>query len=475
MEKPFIQLFKTPRSQYIFDVNSNKILPVSEDVFTFLYRCMNGEADVRSSNLAEIQNLIQEGYLGTESAVKEIQHPYTQRLEYFLGRKIRKITLQLTQSCNLRCKYCIYSENSSIHQRTHSSKRMDWETVKKGIDFLWEHSIDSPKVNIGFYGGEPLLEYPLIKQAVAYAKELFDGKKLTFAITTNGTLLTDEIIDFFVQENIFLVISLDGPKEIHDKSRVFATGEGSFDTVIKNVERIKERAPGYAKQIGYSMVMDPSNDYDCINEITVSSSDMNEHTFLASIVDRDYDEEEAIYSEEYSWKYQYQRFLGLLSLFNRYPEDKVSAILRRSINRLLHDVRRNQSAAPLRMIDAPSGPCVPGQMRLFINAEGNLFPCERVSESSGVMCIGSLETGFDFKKISNLLNIGEITEDSCKRCWSFRHCSLCAKKADDGSGELSARFKLTHCRAVQSDTYFKLRQLILLDEISLYYADQIRI
>lgn len=148
LAKPFIQLFKTPRSQYVFDVNKNEILPVSAESFSFLKQCMAGEADVERSEITEIQNLIQEGYLRTESVVQEIRHPYTPYLKYFLDRKIAKITLQVTQGCNLRCKYCIYSENINAHQRSHSNKRMSWETAKKGIDFLRAHSIDSEKVNM---------------------------------------------------------------------------------------------------------------------------------------------------------------------------------------------------------------------------------------------------------------------------------------------------------------------------------------
>lgn len=309
LKKPFIQLFKTPRSQYVFDVNKNEMLPVSAESFDFLKQCMAGQADIETANIEEIQDLIREGYLRTESVVQEVYHPYTPYLEDLLNRKLRKITLQVTQGCNLRCKYCIYSENSSANQRPHSNKRMEWETAKRGIDFLWEHSVDSPYVNIGFYGGEPLLEFPLIRKSVSYAKKLFDGKKITFSMTSNGTLLTDEIIDFLVQEDISLLISLDGPKEIHDRSRIFANGAGSFDIVMQNIEKVKAKAPEYANQIGFSMVMDPSNDYDCINEITLSTSDMNDHRFLASIVDKEYDEEAVVFSEGYTWKYEYHRFL----------------------------------------------------------------------------------------------------------------------------------------------------------------------
>lgn len=95
MAKPFIQLFKTPRCQYVFDVNKNEMLPVSAESFDFLKQCMAGQADIGTASIEEIQELIREGYLRTESVVQEIRHPYTPYLKYFLDRKIAKITLQI--------------------------------------------------------------------------------------------------------------------------------------------------------------------------------------------------------------------------------------------------------------------------------------------------------------------------------------------------------------------------------------------
>ena len=167
---PVFHMFLAGGKKYMFDANANSFIRLSDSLYSELDEYKRSEYRVVTP---AIEKLKERGYL-KDRADFEMVHPMDSTLEYALERCIGTVALQVTQSCNLRCKYCIYSENSSIHQRTHSSKRMDWETVKKGIDFLWEHSIDSPKFNIGFYGGEPLLEYPLIKQAVAYAKELFD-------------------------------------------------------------------------------------------------------------------------------------------------------------------------------------------------------------------------------------------------------------------------------------------------------------
>lgn len=473
MTPPYIQLFKTPRCQYVLDVNKNALFPVSNDTFSFLRECMKGKADLDDSSNIEIQELRQNGYLSTESVVQKIFHPYTAYLPYFLERKIEKITLQVTQSCNLRCKYCIYSEDINMHQRSHSTKKMSWDVAKKSIEFLRDHSIDSERVNIGFYGGEPLLCFPLIKKAIIYAKEIFAGKILTFAITTNGTLLNSEIIEFFAQEDVHLTISLDGPKSIHDKNRVFADGRGSFDTVIRNLERIRQRFPEYARKTAFSMVMDPANDYDCINEVVTTFNDMNDCLFLASMVELD-GNTPSIRSEAYSWKWSYQDFLALLSIFGRYPTSKVSALNRRLIGISAGNIREYQQISPLQAIDAPSGPCIPGQLRLFISAEGKFYPCERVSENSVATCIGSLDSGFNVRRAEEMLNIGRISSEKCKQCWCFRYCTACAKCADNGSAEFSPELKISHCLEIQARTYAKLRRFILLSETNQYYRNHVR-
>lgn len=109
---------------------------------------------------------------------------------------------------------------------------MDWNTAKKSLDFLLEHSIDNEIVNIGFYGGEPMIEFDLIKKCIEYAKEIFKGKDIQFSITTNGTLINKKIIRYFVKNKVNLTISLDGPKEVHDKNRRFCNGSGTFDKII---------------------------------------------------------------------------------------------------------------------------------------------------------------------------------------------------------------------------------------------------
>ena len=151
MKRPFIKLFRTPNSWYFYDVAKSELCQIQPDSYLFLQRLLDG--DVVSEPPDELVHLAEMGYLTSESPVEELCHPYSRYLPQFLDRNLRQLILQVTQSCNFRCKYCIYSETSSARQRHHSAKHMTWDMAKRAVDFLWEHSIDSRMVSISFYGG----------------------------------------------------------------------------------------------------------------------------------------------------------------------------------------------------------------------------------------------------------------------------------------------------------------------------------
>lgn len=112
--------------------------------------------------------------------------------------------------------------------------------------------------NIGFYGGEPLLQFDLMCRIIEYAEERMRGRPLTFNMTTNGSLLNNKIIEYLEAHKVRTLISLDGPKEINDKNRVFKNGSGTYETVINNIKHIKENHPSYFNNVSINMVIDPS-------------------------------------------------------------------------------------------------------------------------------------------------------------------------------------------------------------------------
>lgn len=464
-----VQLFKTPNAYYAFDAVKGKLIEIQKELYKYLKDEKNG-VDGAPRELLEFQ---EQGFFCGKSPVKRISHPYTDVLDVYMERKVSKVTLQVTQQCNFRCTYCIYSEDHNLQQRSHSNRKMDFTVAKRAVDFLREHSIDSPGVNIGFYGGEPLLNFELVRQVIEYSKKIFYGKVLTYSLTTNGSLLEDDIVDFLKENDVSLMISLDGPKSIHDRNRRFGNGEGTYDVVMSKIQRIRERHPDYWESIQYSMVMDPVNDFAeisriCQNEVIIPQK------LVASIVDMDYDETVVEVSEKYVENYEYSKFLAFLACWNRYPEERVSPISIRYVKSILGQLYHIDMMGELRETDIPSGPCIPGAMRMFVDVDGQIFPCERVSEQTDAMKIGNIESGFNLDKVRQLLEIGKLTEDSCKDCWCFRMCNQCAKRADAGKGELMSQVRLRHCRNSMADAYTKFREYILVQEVSIYYKEQIR-
>ena len=151
MHKPFIHCFKTAKEYYVYDVNTDKIIQVSFETYNFLENNIWDEKAER-----EIEKLINEGYL-KRTRVEEVKHFATDFLESYLENRMNQLVLQVTQKCNLRCSYCVYS--GDYKNRNHSQKEMSWETAKEAVDYLYGHSMSSEDIYISFYGGEPLLMF----------------------------------------------------------------------------------------------------------------------------------------------------------------------------------------------------------------------------------------------------------------------------------------------------------------------------
>ena len=264
IKKPLIFVFKLYAKYYLYDVNTKMIVGISRDLFALLQNVQEDYIEIPDALKNEVSRLLKYEIFSEPNFDYEIKYPQSELIEDILKNCMRTITLQVTQNCNLRCKYCVYSESYENH--THSNKRMNFETAKKAIDFLYEHSSLSESVGVGFYGGEPLLEIELLKKCVDYAKKVFYGKDLNFTVTTNATLLTDEVMDFLVENDFYVTVSFDGPQKVQDKNRVMADGgKGSYIIVMKNVERFLQRYPEYFEKIGFNVVLDPSNDFNCSN------------------------------------------------------------------------------------------------------------------------------------------------------------------------------------------------------------------
>lgn len=444
--RPLIKLFKTVGKYYVYDTNRNIILNISSKQYKILENCIEDD-NQGYAEIEEIDKLRKEGFLSS-NRVKEIVHPYDELASFYLENNIKMLILQVTQQCNFRCEYCVYSGNYLT--RTHSSKKMSISTAFKGIDFIINHSKNNNKINIGFYGGEPLLEFDFVKKCIEYAEEKAEGKDVEFNMTTNGSLLNDEIVEFLYKHNVSLTISLDGPKEIQDSHRKFAfTNCGSFDKVMKNIENIEKKFPMYVDRILFNAVLDPQNDFSCIDKFFLNYKGVKDIFMTSGLISNNSRKSEIEMSEDYYIKREYELFRIFYCLLKKKDTKKCSRIVMEEYGNLSKFAKELTPQSKISEKNHPSGACVPGVQRLFMNTDGFFYPCERVSETSELMRIGHVNTGFDMDKVKKLLNIGRVNENVCKNCWAIRLCSICASMMDSGEEEFSAKRKEECCKKVK--------------------------
>jgi uncharacterized protein len=450
--------FSIPRHRYVFDANSNCVFSVDEEQYKALTEIEHGIET--PENLEILKEFQQKGFC-LDANIESIRHPDTDILAMHLERRIQQVTLQVTQRCNLRCSYCAYS--GRYENRTHLPKSMTFETAKRAVDMCLSRSEDVENPIIGFYGGEPLLEFNLIKECVNYVRQKAPSRKISYAMTTNGTLLTPDIYGYLAENNFDILISLDGPKVIHDQSRKFPDGKGSYDIIMENVKNILKRYPESYNKLRFNAVISPGVDDSCLPSLFKSDDILSYYNLSMSFINDLYTEESYTYSEAFSLYYNHEVCKLLLSMLGKVDKNHVSPLLgsRESIyKREYNSLGRIPKLPP---VLHPSGPCLAGAMRLFIDADGRFFPCERVSENSNLMVIGDLDHGFDLEKAKTLINPGQVTAEQCKRCWAVAHCFLCAAFSDN-LHEISGSMRLSRCHTVHSTIEDHLKAICFLKE-----------
>jgi len=156
---------------------------------------------------------------------------------------LQRIVLNVTNQCNLACTYCYEYSADKISKSDGKPKYMDQEVAESAIDMLIRESAQRPKIHVTFFGGETLLNFPLLRSSVEYArkKSTEAGKHVDFSLTTNATLLNEEVIDFLSTNRVGVTVSMDGDRELNDRMRVFHDGRGSYDVILPKVKMLLAR------------------------------------------------------------------------------------------------------------------------------------------------------------------------------------------------------------------------------------------
>lgn len=452
-------VFKIPVGYRLYDREKNKIISITYPEYLALKRILQGKQS--EGDQIFLQHFQEKGFCQS-SDLKEIEHPATQKIRSVLEKGLNQVILQVTQNCNLRCSYCAYS--GSYFNRTHSKKRMSGQIAFRAVDFFMSHSSEASDATIGFYGGEPLLEFSLIKEIVAYVEREYPERNIQFNLTTNLTLLTPEILDYLIEKNIAIMISIDGPKNIQDRNRVFVDGKGSFDTVMANARRIKQKDPDYFSQCMTNTVISPGCNYDEIFDFLDHSAEFRELTsFFSRINDVDI-KKHVEYDEGYDQMIKREILKLYLAMLGKIEFSQASRLMRINVASIFetNQMLGLQGTKGLEKTH-PGGPCVPGTKRLFVDVDGNFYPCERIAEYPGFQ-IGNLDEGYFIERIVRMMNIGQMTREQCIKCWAFLYCGTCAANMTD-QGNLSREIRLSKCSIMRSSIIDKLANL----EMMRYY------
>ena len=462
---PFVIPFTMIGKSFLFDVNTNSVVNISMDLYNLLNTYRNLSVcelkERTSAELSEeIDRLLFDGYLKS-NRVKEIEHVATPYIDSYVNNYLSKIVLQVTRACNMRCRYCGFTSDSGF-DRNHGSEKMAWNTAKKAIDFLRSHSELRDHVEVSFYGGEPFLNFELIRKAVEYSEKVFAGKKLVFRVTTNGTVINDEIIDFVNKHNLFVCFSIDGPRNFHHKNRRYAkNGLGTFDDAIRNLNKMVARVNDYKIKISINSVIDPEENYHEYENFFNNEPAFDGIEIISNALDSTLLSEDIYLSSDAQLNNELEKLNFYLNLMStKFSEIKSNL---NSFNDLFELVHSFDRMSELSNKGHHDGPCFPGYSNLLITVDGSILPCEKSSELATCMYIGTLEDGFDYDKINTMLNIGKISEQYCSECPIIRHCKMCAKDINDFN-TFDPKLKAIKCREQHSAFNLKLKKYVLLNE-----------
>ena len=324
---------------------------------------------------------------------------------------------------------------------------MSLETAKKAIRFLNNHSTDSDPVMLGFYGGEPLMRFSFIKDCVEYARNIIKGKELIFNITTNAVLVTPEIAEYLFNEGFSILVSLDGPKEIHDRYRIDINGKGSFDRTIKGLKILAEKYREIKKGlISINAVYNPPYSEKKINLINnffqeelkwvpldnILINYPNDNSIPIGLVS-----EEDLKQDKTIMQWAFEKYKTGFEQSNKMVKGQIE-------NRFVKFIQRAVLNEPVDEFYF-NGCCLPGQRKSYITTDGSIQICEKISSNSPP--IGNVYKGFDFEAIEKVY-INEYAKKSieiCSGCWGIRLCDICYIKAFNEHGKLNMARKNMNC------------------------------
>lgn len=373
------------------------------------------EADVDEC-IADIEALKEQGKLFAPDKYENIAIDLKKR-----KWTLKALCLHVAHTCNLNCSYCFAAQGNFHGERG----LMSFETGKRAIDFLIENSGYHKNLDIDFFGGEPLMNWEVVKQLVKYARSIEKdaGKNIRFTLTTNGVNITDDVIEFCNEEMHNVVLSLDGRKEVNDRFRVDYKGNGSYDVIVPKFKKFVE-ARG-------------NKSYYMRGTYTHFNTDfVNDIKHMADLGFKELSMEPVVTSPD-SPSFLTEEDLPIL--MEQYEE-------------LAHEmIKRNKEGNGFTfyhyMLDLTCGPCIykrisgcgAGTEYIAVTPWGDIYPCHQFVGDEK-MKLGDIFEGFTDhgKEVSHeFAQVNCYTREGCKDCWAKLYCSGgCAANAYHAGGDI---------------------------------------
>lgn len=326
-------------------------------------------------------------------------------IEYNKENIIKAMCLHVAHDCNLKCKYCFASQGNFKGERS----LMDLETGKEALEFLAKNSGRRKNLEVDFFGGEPLMNFQVVKDLVSYGRELESqyNKRFRFTITTNGVLLDEEKMNFINENMENVVLSLDGRKQVNDDMRLTLSGAGSYETVLPKIKKIVE--------------LRGSKDYYVRGTFTSKNTDFGKdalefynHGFKKISI------EPVVAPDEMDYSLKKEHLDDVLKEYEDFSRKYVEIKKKDQDFMFFHF-----------MIDLEQGPCVikravgcgAGSEYIAVTPEGEIYPCHQfVGEKE--FLLGTLSTGIENIKLRESFKEANVyTKEECRNCWARFYCS----------------------------------------------------
>ncbi len=337
---------------------------------------------------------------------------------------IKALCLHVAHTCNLNCEYCFASQGKYHGERA----LMSFEIGKRALDFLIENSGTRRNLEVDFFGGEPLMNWDVVKELVSYARvqEKIHNKNFRFTLTTNGILIDDDVIDFCNKEMSNVVLSLDGRREVHDRLRKDYQGRGSYDIIVPKFQEFVKRRQGKSYYMRGTFT---HNNVDFTNDI-FHMADLGFTELSMEPVVCSPDDASALTESD------------LPILFEQYEILAKEMIKRKKAG--------NGFTFYHYMLDLTHGPCIykrisgcgSGTEYMAVTPTGDLYPCHQFVGDTKYL-LGNIWDGVTNKEIQNEFKLcNAYAREECNDCWAKLYCSGgCAANSYHASGKITGIYE----------------------------------